>query len=186
MPFKATKYEPYANWPIYTYNGSVKKPVFKVYYGSGDKVLDPSEYEVKYEPVKKMGWYDAEIVFKDKEKFTSSIYGSYGIGPAAPKLTKLVAGKKSLTVKWKKPTAKQLKNVDGYYIELSTDKNFIGNYRKVYVRKKAVKSGKKLVKKLKKGRKYYVKMYAYKKITQDGEKFKMPSADSKIKYKKTK
>jgi hypothetical protein len=72
------------------------------------------------------------------------------------------------------------------YIELSTDRQFFNNYKSVKLSKSAVKSGKKLVKGLKKGKKYYVRMYAYKTVKQDGNKFQMPSNDSKIKYKKTK
>ena len=185
VPVKASKYQPYTGWAIYAYNGKLKTPSFKVFYGD-DKLIDPAEYEVSCESASKMGWYDATITFKDKEKFVDSIQTFYGIGPAAPKVSKLVAGKKSLTVKWKKLTNAQLKNVDGFYIELATDKNFVKNYKHIYVNKKTVKAGKKLIKNLKKGKKYYVRMYAYKKITQDGEKFEMPSADSNVKYIKTK
>lgn len=185
VPVKAAKYDPYAKFNVYTYTGKPITPNFKVY-DNDEKLIDPSEYEVEYEPASKMGWYDATITFKDKEKYVDSITAYYGIGPAAPKLTKLVAGKKSMTIKWKKLTAAQLKNVDGFYIELSTDKHFINNFKRVQVSKKAIKSGKKLVKGLKKGKKYYVMMYAYKTTTQDGEKLKVYSNDSKILYKKTK
>ena len=54
-----------------------------------------------------------------------------------------------MTVKWKKPTASQLKNIDGYYIELSTDKNFSGNYKSVKVSKANIKKCKKTIKGLK-------------------------------------
>lgn len=185
VPVTATKYNPYANWPVYAYTGKVRTPSFMVY-DNDDTLIDPSEYDVTYDPEKKMGWYEATITFKDKEKYVDSITGSYGIGPAAPKITKLVAGKKSMTVKWKKLTAAQLKNVDGYYIEMSTDRSFINNYKSVWISKKAIKSGKKLVKNLKKGKRYYVRMYAYKKITQDGESFRMYSNYSKLSYRKTK
>ena len=151
VPVKATKYAPYAEWKIYNYTGKVITPVFKVY-NNDDKLIDHSEYEVAYEPTSKMGVYDAVITFKDKEKYVDSITASYGIGPAAPKITKLVAGKKSLTVKWKKLTKAQLKNVDGFYIELATNKSFSKNYKRVWVSKKTVKSGKKLIKGLKKGK----------------------------------
>ena len=97
-----------------------------------------------------------------------------------------MAGKKKLTVKWKKPSATQLKRIDGYYIELSTDKYFMGNYKRVRVSKSDVRKGKKLVKNLRKGKKYYVRLYAYKTVTQDGEKFKMGSGYSKVKTIKVK
>lgn len=185
VPVKATKYNPYVKFNIYTYTGEAITPKFKVY-NNDEKLIDPSEYEVEYEPSTKMGWYDATITFKDKTKYVDSIIASYGIGPAAPKITKLVAGKKSLTVKWKKLTKKQLRNVDGFYIELATDRGFNKNYKRVWVSKKTVKTGKKLVKGLKKGKRYYVRMYARKSTTQDGEKFNVYSNDSNIKYRKTK
>ena len=186
---KASKYDAFVNYPIFKYTGEPVKPEFKVY-GADNKLISAEAYDVEAEDNVEMGWYEAKITFNDKfadkDKYADTITASYGIGPAAPSIKDPVAGKKSLTVKWKKPTAAQLKNIDGFYIELSTDKQFIGNYRKVNVKKDAVKKGKKTVKGLKKGKKYYVRLYAYKTITQDEETFKMGSNFSKIKYKKTK
>lgn len=185
VPVKATKYNAYADWPIYGYTGSKRTAKFKVY-DNDDNLIDPSEYTVANNTATKMGWYDAEISFKDKEKYVDPVIGTFGIGPAAPKLTKLTAGKKSLTVAWKKLSAAQLKNVDGFYIELSTSKGFGKDYKVVKASKADIKAGKKVVKNLKKDKTYYVRMFAFKKITQDGEKFNMPSADSNVLNKKTK
>lgn len=185
---KATKYNPYAkdDGKIYAYTGSTRKLSFKMYDNDG-KLIPSTEYTISPKnAAKKMGWYDATITFKNKDKYVDSVPVYYGIGPASPKLTKLTAGKKSLTVRWKKLSAKQLKTIDGFYIKLSTDKHFYNNVKTVKVTKKAFKSGKKLVKGLKKGKRYYVKMYAYKSIKRNGITFKMRSADSKIMYRKTK
>lgn len=54
------------------------------------------------------------------------------------------------------------------------------------VKGKVLKSGKKVIKKLQKGKKYYVEITAYKKIKQNGQKFAMPSRESAVKYAKTK
>ena len=60
------------------------------------------------------------------------------------------------------------------------------NYKLVKVSKANIKECKKTIKGLKSGKKYYVRMFAFRKITQDGDKIKMISADSKIKARKTK
>ena len=190
VPVKATKYTASVNCPTFKYTGKEIKPTFKVY-DANNKIIPAEAYDVEYEKASKMGYYEATITlndkFADKDKYVESLYASYGIGPAAPVIYNPVAGKKKLTVKWKKPTKAQLKNVDGYLVELSTDKSFTGNYKGVWVSKKTVKKGKITVTKgLKKNKKYYVRIQAYKTITQDGEKFRMLSNYSKTKYKKTK
>ncbi|SDB69167.1 fibronectin type III domain-containing protein [Butyrivibrio sp. INlla16] len=68
------------------------------------------------------------------------------------KLSKPKAGKKSITIKWKKQTAKGIK---GYEIQYSTDKDFKTNVKKVTITK--VKTETKTIKKLKSGKKYYGK-----------------------------
>lgn len=173
------KYNAYADTPIYTYTGNVKKPKFTVY-DSLDNKIPASAYTVTSVKNKKMGWYQTTVTFKDKSKYVDSIEAYYGIGPKAPKLTKTTAGKKRLTVNWKKFSKAQLKKMDGMYIEVSTDKHFLNNYKVVKVSKKALKSGKKVIKGLKKGKRYYVRAYTFNKIKQDGETFRMPSADSKV------
>lgn len=182
------KYDAYADYPIYDYTGKVIKPVFKVY-DSDDKRISSKEYEYATPKNKKMGWYDVEISFKDefKDKYLNpSFTASYGIGPKMPVFRKITGGKKSLTVTWKKLTSSQLKKVDGYYIEIAQDKNFMKGAKTIKVTGKTLKSGKKVIKKLAKGKKYYVLMYAYKKIKQGGVSFSMPSEYTKVKTGKTK
>ncbi|WP_022763596.1 fibronectin type III domain-containing protein [Butyrivibrio sp. AD3002] len=79
------------------------------------------------------------------------------------KLSKPKAGKKSITIKWKKQTAKGIK---GYEIQYSTDKDFKTNVKKVTITK--AKTETKTIKKLKSGKKYYVRIRTYKKVS--GEK----------------
>lgn len=69
---------------------------------------------------------------------------------------KVKAGKKKLTVTWKKD-----KNVSGYQIKIATKKNFKG--AKTYT-VKSYKTYKKVIKKLKANKKYFVKVRAYKKV----------------------
>ena len=191
IPVKATRYEPYADWPILAYNGKVKTvsaKTFKVY-DNDDKLIPSKYYTVKQaKKTGKMGWYKATITFKKsvRSKYGKSIIAYYGIGPAKPTFNKVTAGNKRLTVSWKKFSKAKLKKIDGMYIELATDKNFVRDYKRVRISKKILKKGVKTIKGLKKGKKYYVRMYTYKNITQSGEKFTMPSRDSKIVTRKTK
>ena len=183
----ADRYDAYSSIPICTYTGKVVKPKFVIYNSYDDSVIPSSAYTIATVKNKKMGWYETTVTFKDKTKYTDSIQAYYGIGPAAPKLKSLTAGKKKLTVKWKKLTKKQLKNIDGFYIEIATDKDFIYNYKSIHVKKSQVKKGYKVIKNLKKGKKYYVRINAYKNIKDsDGDKYEMPSEYSKVKSKKTK
>ena len=69
---------------------------------------------------------------------------------------KVKAGKKKLTVTWKKD-----KNVSGYHIKIATKKNFKG--AKTYT-VKSYKTYKKVIKKLKAKKKYFVKVRAYKTV----------------------
>ena len=69
---------------------------------------------------------------------------------------KVKAGKKKLTVTWKKD-----KNVSGYQIKIATKKNFKG--AKTYT-VKSYKKYKKVIKKLKAKKKYFVKVRAYKTV----------------------
>lgn len=186
----ASKYTAYANWPIFDYTGkAVTKKAFAkklVVRDSTGKKIPASAYTFKWKKNKKMGWYTVKINFKDKTKYIPSIIADYGIGPKAPKVTKVKAGKKKVTVKWKKFTKKELKKIDGMYIEIATDKNFTQNYRSIKLTKKQVKKNKRVIKKLTRNKKYFVRMYTYKKIKQGGEKFFMYSADSNKKKVKTK
>lgn len=73
----------------------------------------------------------------------------------APVLKKLTSKKKSLTVSWSK-----VKSVQGYEIQYSTDKKFKKNTKTVKVKKGSATS--KTIAKLKKNKKYYVRIRAYK------------------------
>ena len=84
----------------------------------------------------------------------------YGV-PKKPGMKKLTAGKKKFTVQWKKD-----KKADGYQVQYSTDKKFKKNVKSVNVSKKSTKA---TVKKLKKGKTYWVRMHSYKKI--NGKKY---------------
>jgi hypothetical protein len=73
------------------------------------------------------------------------------------KFTKISAAKKSITLNWKKITAK---GINGYEIQYSTDKNFNKDVTKTVTIKK-IKTTKTKIKKLKSKTKYYVRIRTY-------------------------
>lgn len=89
-----------------------------------------------------------------------------GLGPAKTKILKLTRAKKAFTVKWKKPSAANLKKTTGYQIRYSL-KSSMANAKTVTVTKKATVSKK--IKKLKAKKKYYVQVRTYKKA--NGKKY---------------
>ncbi|MBQ3370447.1 MAG: hypothetical protein IJG48_05430 [Mogibacterium sp.] len=190
LPFavdiNAEKYGVYAIGAIATFTGSaIKKPKFTVY-TTDDEIIPASEYTYKLPSFKSIGWHTLRVTIKDKfkDKYdVDSFTVRYGIGPTTPKVAGITIGKNKLTAKWKKMTAKQLKNIDGIYVVLATDRQFSNITKKIWVSKTNFKAGKSVIKNLKnlkKGKTYYVKVYSYKKIKQNGKTVKMPSADSKV------
>ena len=127
--------------------------------------------------------YEAVVDYIEKGlegKLTSERYGevrgdaTYEAAPAAPKLSTVKAGKKKLTVKWKKAAT----SVTGYQISYSTSKKFTKKTTKT------IKvSGKKVnytIKKLTAKKTYYVRVRAYNSIS-DGTLYSPWSAAKKAK-----
>lgn len=94
-------------------------------------------------------------------------------------IKKLTPKKKALKVAWKK-----VSGAEGYEIKLATNKKFTKDKRTVKVKKGSATS--KTIKKLKSGKKYYVKIRAYKNVTIDGYTVTANGAWSKVKSKKVK
>ena len=187
---RADKYDLYCSWKAYDYTGKAVTPKFVVRRMTDDKVVPASEYTYTAPKKKAMGYYDVDIMFKDefKDKYLHPVItATYGIGPARPVIKTLKGGRKTITVNWKKFTAKQLKTIDGMHILAATDKHFYKNLKTYTIKGKALKNTKKVLKGLKAKKKYYVVMFTYKrKVKQDGYTFSMQSNDSKIKSAKTK
>lgn len=83
----------------------------------------------------------------------------YNIVPKVAKLSKLTKAKKAITVRWtaqKTKMAYDIERITGYQIQVATDKKFKKN---VYV-KGYIKASKKVTK-LKKKKKYYVRIRTY-------------------------
>lgn len=78
----------------------------------------------------------------------------------AVKISKPKAAKKKITVKWKKVSKKNLKKISKIQIQYSTSKNFSKNVKTKYA---SAKKTSYKIKSLKKGKRYYVRIRAYKK-----------------------
>ncbi|MBO5303230.1 MAG: family 43 glycosylhydrolase [Lachnospiraceae bacterium] len=86
---------------------------------------------------------------------------------------KAVKGKK-LTVKWKKDNS-----VTGYEVQIALNKTFKSGKKTVNIKK--AKTSSTTFKKLKKGKKYYVHVRAYKNVTVEGKSVKLYGEWSKVK-----
>ena len=135
----------------YTYNGKTHTPSVKVYDQKG-KMLSADQYTVTYSSGRKnLGSYTVDVY--GKGDVTGTVSAKYVITPAKMKTPSVKAGKKKLTVKWKK-----LGGGSQSY--------------QIYVLKKGTKKAKyyistgssKTIKKLSKKKYYYTKIRSYKKI----------------------
>ncbi len=158
----------------YTYDGETKTPSVTVKNASGVKLTKNTHYTVAYSSGRKnVGTY--KVTIKGKGNYTGTKTLTFKINPAKTKVSKLTAGKKSITVAiTKKPT-----QVTGYQIQYSTSKTFskvttktISNY----------KTTKYTLKSLSPKKTYYVRVRTYKKVG----KTKYYSGWSTYKCKKTK
>ena len=97
---------------------------------------------------------------------TKQLY--FTVKPQATAFSKVKAGKKKMTLKWKKKS-----QISGYEVWYGTSKNMI-------VIKKAKKTST-VCKKLKSGKKYFVKIRTYKTVKQKNKSIKIVSKFSKVK-----
>ncbi len=158
----------------FTYNGKVKKPSVTVKDYSGKTLKKNTDYTVSYpKSAKNVGTYKAVIKFKGKYSGSKTL--TFKINPPKTSVSRLTAGKKSITVKLIKKTAQ----VSGYQIQYSTLKNF-KSYKTATLSKNTKTTA--TIKKLSAKKTYYVRVRTYKMVG----KTKHYSAWSGIKYKKTK
>lgn len=133
----------------------------KITYKTGNKKVATVNSKGKV-TVKGTGKATITVTAKATSTYSKSVkkITVYGV-PKKPEMKKLTAGKKKFTVQWKKD-----KKADGYQVQYSTDKKFKKNVKSVNVSKKSTKA---TIKKLKKGKTYWVRMHSYKKI--NGKKY---------------
>lgn len=148
----------------YTYDGKEKKPAIKSVIYEDQTLVEGKDFEIDNPDYggTKVGTYIVGI--KGKGIYGRSNYAAFTIAPKATSITKVKKGKKSFTVKWKRDsktypvswTNKKLHT--GYVVEYSLKKNFSGASRKFV---SSYKKNSLTVKKLKAGKKYYVRVCSY-------------------------
>ena len=137
----------------YTYNGKSRKPAPTVKLG-GKTLKKGTDYSVFYKNNKAVG--TATVIVKGKGAYTGTVKKTFVINPKAVTGLKLKAGAKKLTVTWKK-----VSGASGYQIQYGTKSSFSG--AKTLTVKKGAAS-KAALKSLKAGKKYHVRIRAYKKV----------------------
>jgi uncharacterized protein YkwD len=138
----------------YSYNGKARKPKVIVTDKNG-KTVSKDYYTVYYSSGrKKVGKYKVVVEFKGK--YVGTLKKTFKIVPKKTKITSLKAGKKAFTVNWKKISSQ----TTGYQVQYAANSAFTKNKKTVSVSPKSKKS--KIVKKLKGGKKYYVRVRTYK------------------------
>ncbi len=113
-----------------------------------------TDYTVSYQKNVAVG--KAVVTIKGKGFFTGTIKKTFNIIPKGTAITKLAAGRKSFTAKWKKQTTQ----TTGYQVQYSLYKNFAKG--KVFAAKKTTTAKK--VSKLAAKRIYYVRIRTYKTV----------------------
>ena len=136
---------------LLTYNGKVQKPSVKVYDENGTQITEG--FKVSYPSgCKNLGSYKVTVTGTDNYKGT--VTASYVIRSAKCKTPSVKAGKKKMTVKWKKLGGGS-QTYQIYVLKKGTKK------AKYYTSTKTSKNIKKLAKK----KTYSVKIRSYKKIS---------------------
>ena len=161
-----------------TYNGKAQKPSVVIKDSKGKTLRNGTDYTVKYSSgCKNVGQYTVTITFKGNYSGTKTL--TFKILPKGTSISKLKAGKKQFTAKW----SKQATQTTGYELQYST-KSSMKSAKTTTVGKNKTTSS--TVKKLKNGKKYYVRIRTYKTVKINGKSVKLYSSWSQVKSVKTK
>lgn len=150
----------------FEYNGYEKRPTVYI-----QGLVEGQEYTVSYSNNVNVG--TASVIISGINLYTGTVVLNFTIHkmsetavtstqttavkkPAKPKITKLKTSKKSVTINWKKLTG-----IDGYQLQYSTSSSF---KKPKSVNIKSKKAVSKKVSSLKKGKKYYFRIRAYKTV----------------------
>ena len=150
----------------YTYDGKTKKPTITVKDSNGKKISS-SNYTVTWSSGRKdVGEYSAKIKFKGN--YTGTVTKTFKILPKATSLTKVTAGTKSFTAKWKK----QSTQTSGYQISYATNSAFTSAKSKTFSGSSTLSGN---VTKLSAKKTYYVRVRTYKTVKVNGSTKKIYS-----------
>lgn len=157
----------------YTYNKKSRKPSISMWDCNG-KVINTSNYSTVYVGGRKnVGQYQVKITFKGN--YSGTITKTFKVVPKGTSISKLRGKSKGFTVKWRR----QKTQTTGYQIQYSTTKKFRKGIKTITIGKNAVASKK--ISKLRKKKRYYVRIRTYKNIKINGQFIKIYSGWSKSK-----
>lgn len=143
----------------YVYDGKKKNPGVTVKVGS-EVLRKDTDYAVTYKNNSKVG--TASVIITGMGRYTGTLTRVFTIVPKGTSiLGKIVTKERGFTVKWRK----QAKSTTGYQIQYSTSRKFSKKTTVAKLVKKLSKT-KISVRKLKAGKKYYVRVRSYKTIEQ--------------------
>lgn len=145
----------------YTYDGTNKKPAVTVLDVSNgqNKNVDAANYEIEYASAcSEVGSYPVTLKFKGA--YTGTVTKNYSINPSPCTDVKAKGKKKKLNVSWRNTSG----IVAGYEVQYSRKESFDGaaNPKKV-----AAGTTSTVIKRLKKGKRYYVRVRCYKTIDEN-------------------
>ena len=162
----------------YTYTGKALKPGVTAVKAE-KKAAAAKGYSVTYKNNKNVG--KASVVIQGKGIYKGKLTKTFTINPKGTSLKTLKKQSKAIKVTWAKQSAKMsTSRITGYQILLATNSKFTKGKKTVNI--KGYSKTSKTVKKLKGGKKYYVKIRTYKTVS--GVKYY--SGWSKVKTVKTK
>lgn len=172
LPMQVTKFTLKGLYDRYAYSGKYINPSPQVIV-AGKYLRKNTDYKITYSNGRKyVGVYTLKITLRGD--YSGQITKKYTIVPKKTLISQIIAGKKSILVKWKM----QREQVTGYQIYYSTSKYFTKSATKsVYV--KGYKNSAKKFNYLKAKKRYYVKVRTYKTIKKNGDLIKIYSGWSK-------
>lgn len=138
-----------------TYTGKNTSQKITVKLG-GKTLVEGKDYKVSLKNCANVG--TATLTVSGIKAYSGTIKKTYKINPKNTTLSKVTAGKKAFTAKWKKQT----KQTTGYELQYSTNKSFKKGNKTVKITKNKTVS--KTVKKLNAKKKYYVRIRTYKTV----------------------
>ena len=139
-----------------TYNGKAQSPSVSSIKYRGSSLKSGTDFTVSGKGTN-VGSYTFKIT--GKGRFVGTVSKKFYINPVGTTLSSLKAGKKKMTVKWKKPDKKYKNQMSGYQIQYSLKSNF-KSAKTVSVGSYSTTS--KIIKNLKSKKKYYVRVRTYK------------------------
>ena len=136
----------------YTFDGYAKTPSVTVTY-NGSTLVNSRNYTVSYSANKSAGI--GKVTVTGKSAYAGSVTKTFKIKPSRPSIKAVKGVKKGFKATWAK---KSKVEATGYQVQYSTKKSMKG------AKTKTVKGTSKTVKGLKAGKRYYVRVRAYKTV----------------------